>query len=66
MWVWLLEILSQSVFPGVVGRIWLLTSSLQLVVAPIPSSVISGFPLLVIGGRLVGTILLSKHLSQRC
>ena len=48
------------------GGVRLLVASLGLVVTPIPSLVVSALSLLVVGGRWVGTILLRKHLSQRC
>ena len=51
------------VFHDIVGRILLLTASLRLIVSLVLGSVIPGLPLLVIGGWLVGTVLLWKHLS---
>ena len=56
--VWLLRFLGWPVFPGIVGRVWLLTASLQLIVAFVQASFIFGLPLLVIGGWLVRTVLL--------
>ena len=61
----LLGVLSWPDHPNIVGRIWLLTASLWLVVALIPCSVVSVLPLLVIRGWLGGRVLLCKHLSQR-
>ena len=61
----MLGILGWLVHPGVVGRIWLLTASLRLVVVFIPYLVVSGFPLLVIRGWLGGKVLLWKHLSEK-
>ena len=45
---------------SIIGRVWLLTASLQLVIALVAGPVICSFPLLIIG-----TVLLCKHLSQR-
>ena len=42
----------------------MLTTSLQLVIALVAGPIVSSFPLLIIGGRLVGTVLLCEHLSQ--
>ena len=61
--VWLLRILGWLVFLGIVGRVWLLIASLRLIVALVLGSVIFVLPLLVIGGFLVRTVLLCKHLS---
>ena len=64
-WIGMLVILCWQI-DIIVGRFRLLAASLGLVVTPIPSLVISALSLLVVGGRLVGMILLRKHLSQRC
>ena len=48
--IWLLNILGWLVFLGIIGNLWLLTASLQLVVSPVPSSAISTLPLLAVGG----------------
>ena len=61
----MLLILGWLVCPCIVGRVWLLTASLWLVVSLIPCLVVSGLPLLVIGGWLGGTVVLFKHFSQR-
>ena len=50
--------LGESVRCGIVRRIWLSTISLRLVVGLVPESIILGLPLLIIGGRLVGMVLL--------
>ena len=42
-----------------------MATSLGLVVTPIPILVVYTLSLLVVGGRWVGVILLSKHLSHR-
>ena len=49
----------------IIWRVQLLTTSLWLVIALVPGSVVSSFPLLIVGGRLVGMVLLCEHLSQR-
>ena len=51
-------VLGGSVCCGIVGRVWLLTASLQLVIGLLLRPIISSFPLLIIGGRMVGTVLL--------
>ena len=61
--IWSWGILGRSVCRGTIGRVWLLTASLRLIVALVSGSVIFGLPLLVIGGWLVRTVLLCKHLS---
>ena len=61
--VWLLRIFGWPVSLGIFGRVWFLTASLWFIVALVRGSVISGLPLLVIGGWLVRTVLLCKHLS---
>ena len=48
----------------VVRRVRLFATSLWLVVTPVPSVVFITFPLLVIGGWLVGKILLRKNLTH--
>ena len=58
-------VLGGSVCCGIVGRVWLLTASLWLVIGLVPGPIIFSFPLLVVGGRLVGMVLLCEHLSQR-
>ena len=58
-------VLGGSVCCSIVGRVWLLTVSLWLVIALVARPVISSLPLLIVGGRLVGTVLLCEHLSQR-
>ena len=63
--IWSWGILSWMVSCDIVGRVWLLTASLRLVVALVLGLIISSFPLLVVGGRLVGIVLLCEHLSQR-
>ena len=59
-----MRILGWPVHYGIVGRIWLFTTSLRLIISLVPGLVIPGLPLLVIRGWLVGTVLLCKHLSQ--
>ena len=56
-------VLGRSVCCGIIGRVWLLTASLRLVIALVTGLIISSFPLLIVGGRLVGTVLLCEHLS---
>ena len=56
--------LGGSVCYDIVGRVWLLTASLRLVIGLVLGLIISSLPLLIVGGRLVGTVLLCKHLSQ--
>ena len=51
-------VLGGSVCCGIVGRLWLLTASLRLVISLVAGLVVSSLPLLIVGGRLVGTILL--------
>ena len=63
--IWLWRILGWSVCHNIVGGVWLLTASLLFIIALVPGSVIPSFPLLIIGGWLVGTIFMCKHLSQR-
>ena len=48
--IWLCSILGWPVFCGIVGRVWLLTASLRLIVALVPGLIIPSFPLLIIGG----------------
>ena len=50
---------------GIVGRVWLFIASLRLVIALVVGLVVSSLPLLIVGGRLVGMVLLCEHLSQR-
>ena len=63
--IWSWGVLGWLVCHGIVGSVQLLTTSLWLVISLVVQSVISSFPLLIVGGRMVGTILLCKHLSQR-
>ena len=58
-------VLGWPVCHGIVGRVRLLTASLWLVIALVAGPVVSSFPLLIIGGTLVGTVLLCEHLSQQ-
>ena len=43
----------------------MLTDSLWLIISLVAGMVISSFPLLIVGGRMVGTVLLCEQLSQR-
>ena len=58
-------VLGWPVSRDIIGRVRLLTASLRLVIALVVGPIVSSLPLLVVGGRLVGTILLCEHLSQR-
>ena len=58
-------VLGWSMRCGIVGRVRLLTASLLLIIGLVSGSIISSFPLLIVGGRLVGMVLLCKHLLQR-
>ena len=62
IWSWV--VLGGSVRCGIVGRVWLLTASLWLVIGLVLGLIISSLPLLIVGGRLVGMVLLCEHLSQ--
>ena len=53
------------VIRDIIGRVQLLTASLRLAIALVTGPVVSRFPLLIIGGTLVGTVLLCEHLSQQ-
>ena len=57
-------VLGWPVCRDIVGRVRLLTTSLWLVIALVVGPVIPSFPLLIVGGKLVWTVLLCKHLSQ--
>ena len=57
-------VLGWPVSHGIIGRVRLLTVSLWLVISLVAGLVVSSFPLLIIGGRLVGMVLLCEHLSQ--
>ena len=57
-------VLGELVYCGIVGRVWLLTASLRLVIGLVPRPIISSLPLLIVGGKLVGTVLLCEHLPQ--
>ena len=63
-YVWSWGVLSWPVCRDIVGRVWLLTASLWLVVSLVSRTIISSFPLLIVGGRLVGTVLLCEHLPN--
>ena len=58
-------VLGWPVSHDIIGRVWLLTPSLWLVITLVARLVVSSLPLLIVGGRLVGMVLLCKHLSQR-
>ena len=62
--IWSWRILDWPVCRRIVGRFWLLTTSLRLNVALVLGSVIPSLPFFIIGGWLVWTVLLCKHLSQ--
>ena len=57
-------VLGWLVCRDIVGRVRLLTTSLRLIISLVAGTIISRFPLLIVGGRLVGMILLCEHLSQ--
>ena len=57
-------VLGWSVFHGTIGMVWLLTISLRLVISLVARSTIPSLPLLIVGGRLVGMVLLCEHLFQ--
>ena len=61
--IWSWGVLGGSVHYGIVGRIWLLIASLWLVIGLVLRLIILGLPLLIVRVRLVGTVLLCKHLS---
>ena len=63
--IWSWGVLGGSVHCGIIGRVLLLTTSLWLVIALVLGPIIYSFPLFIVGGRLVGTILLCEHLSQQ-
>ena len=63
--IWLLRILGWPVCPSIVGRVWLFTASLWLVIVLVLGLIIPSLPLLIVGGRMVGMVLLCEHLSQR-
>ena len=63
--IWSWGVLGRSVRCNIVGRIWLLTASMWLVIGLVLGPIISSFPLLVFGGRLFGMVLLCEHLSQQ-
>ena len=58
-------VLGWSISREIIGRVRLLTASPWLVISLIAGPVVSSLPLLITGGRLVGTVLLCEHLSQR-
>ena len=62
--IWSWRILGWSVCHDIVGGVWLLTTSLHLIVVLILGLVIPSFTLLIIRGWLVGMVLLCNHLSQ--
>ena len=57
-------VLGWPVCHGIVGRVWLLTTSMWLIIVLVLGPIISSLPLLIVGGKLVGTVLLCEHLSQ--
>ena len=62
--IWSWGVLDGLVCCDIVRRVWLLTTSLWLVIALVEGPVILSLPLYIVGGRLVGTVLLCEHLSQ--
>ena len=63
--IWSRGVLGWLICCGIIAGIRLLTASLRLVVSMVVGPVISSLPLLIVGGRLVGMVLLCEHLSQR-
>ena len=55
-------VFSRSVCRGIVGRVWLLTASLCLVIGLVLGLIIYSFSLLIVGGKLVGMVFLCKIL----
>ena len=43
----------------------MLIASMRLIISLVVGSIIPSFPLLIVGGRMVGTVLLCEQLSQR-
>ena len=63
-WIFSWGGLGWPVSRGIIGRVRLLTSSLRLVIALVAGPIVSSFPLLIVGGRMVGTVLLCEHLPN--
>ena len=59
IWSWV--VLGRLIHYGIVGRVWLLTTSLRFVIGLALGPIISSFPLLIVGGRLVGMVLLCER-----
>ena len=57
-------VLGWPVSHDIIGRVRLLTASLRLVIALVVGPVVYILPLLIVGGKLVGMVLLCKYLSQ--
>ena len=64
-WILSWGVLGWPVCRNIVGRVWWLTASFRLVIDLVAGLVVSSLPLFIVGGRLVGTVLLCEHLSQR-
>ena len=64
-WILPWGVLRWSVSRGIIGRVRLLTASLWLVISLVAGLVVSSFPLLIVGGRMVGTVFLCEHLSHQ-
>ena len=56
--IWSWGVLGGSICCSIIGRVWLLTTSIWLVIVLVLGPIISSLPLLIVGGRLVGTVLL--------
>ena len=63
--IWSWGVLGGLIHCGIIGRVQLLTATLWFIIGLVLGPNISSLPLLIFGGRLVGTILFCKYLSQR-